>query len=228
MTDAIRSHGTQLQMGDGSTSGVAKDITSTTAGDPLTLVTATSHGFSTGDVVTIAGVTGVNAVAVNGVGRRVIKVSANQFAVEVVTTGAGAGSGTATPAAEAFTTVAMVGDIAGPAYSRDNIDATTHDSPLDYEELVATIKKSGEISFPVFWEPTDPTHDASTGLFAAYEDGVTRNWKLVLTDYLSDPSELRVTGYVSGFAAKAPVAGLLGADVRIQVTGASVYSKHGS
>ena len=226
MSKAIRSHGTQLQMGDGGTAGSAKTITSTAAGNPYTLVTATAHGFKSGDIVLIAGVTGAGATPVNG-SRKVTKISADVFAVQVATTGAGSG-GTATPSAEAFTKLAEVGDIKGPDLQRQEQDVTSHDSPLDYEEVMATIIKTGEVTFPIHWVPSDPTHDPSTGLYAALEDGDTRNWKLVATDDDVDPSTFSFAGFVNGFTGGFPVQGVITADLKIRVTGAPSLHVTGS
>jgi len=227
MTEAIRSHGTHLQMGDGGSAGTPLTGVTSAADAYATLLTfAAAHGLVDGQPVTVSGLTGTGATVANGTWA-VKKVTSKVVSIPVATTGAGTG-GTVTPQDESFTTVAKVGDIQGPAYTRDNVDVTSHDSPLDYEELLATIKKSGELTFSLFWLPTDPTHDATTGLFAAYEDGITRNWKLVLTDFESDPTELHLTGYVSGFAPKAPVAGVLAADLKVQVTGASYLIEHSS
>jgi hypothetical protein len=226
MTKAIRSHGTLLQMGDGGTAGTALDIASTAVGDLYTIITMEAHSLKEGQPVTIAGVTGEGATAVNGTWP-VRVLTTTIIAVKVATTGAGTG-GTATPVAETFTTVAEVGDIKGPQLTRDTMDVTSHDSPDDYEEFIATIKKSGEVSFPVNWVPADPTHDGSTGLMAAYEDGNTRNWRLVLTDDEVDPSMLAFSGFVDDMSTAMPVNGKLEADVKIKVIGKPILTITGS
>ena len=218
MTKAIRSHGTLLQMGDGGTAGAALTGCTSATGDPYTVITKSAHGLVTGQPVTLASFTGTGATVLNGDHRVALVLSSSTFAVKVATTGNGTG-GSVTPTAENFTTVAEVGDIKGPERSRDEEDVTTHDSPDDYDEFIATTKKSGEASFPIHWVPTDPTHDNVTGLYGAYEDGDTRNWRIVVPDYDTDPSYLAFAGYVNGLSDAMPVKGSLTADIKIKVSG---------
>ena len=225
MSKAIRSHGTQLQKGDGGVAGSPVSFTSE-AGSPYTICTATAHGLKTGDPVLIACVTGTGATGLNG-NRVVLKLDADRFAVLCATTGAGA-DGSATPTAETFTKVAEVGDIKGPDIQRQEQDVTTHDSPLDYEEVIATIKKTGEVTFPIHWVPNDPTHDPETGLYAALESGATIHWKLVATDDDTDPTTFSFSGFVNGFTGGFPVQGVIGADLKIRVTGAPQLHVTGS
>lgn len=226
MTKAIRSHGTLLQMGDGGVAGAAITGCTSATGDPYTIITATAHGLHNGQPVTLSGFTGTGATVLNGTGRIVAFVlSDNTFAVKVATTGNGS-AGSVTPVAENFTTVAEVGDIKGPERARDQEDVTTHDSPDDYDEFIATTKQSGEVSFPIHLVPTDPTHDNLTGLYAAYEDGLTRNWRLVIPDYDTDPSYLELAGFVNGLGDSYPVKGSVMADVKIKVVGGVVLVLH--
>ena len=90
---AITSQGTIVQISTGT--GGAKTITGVTLGNP-TLITATSHGFSNGDVVVIAGVTGTTVA--NGTWTVLYKTT-NTFAIALDTTGGSAyvSGGTATP-----------------------------------------------------------------------------------------------------------------------------------
>ena len=83
---AISAQGSTLQIGTGS--GGAKTITAIAVGNP-TVVTATAHGFSNGDVVAVAGVTGADAALINGFSWVVKYKTANTFAVELDSTGSG-------------------------------------------------------------------------------------------------------------------------------------------
>ena len=121
----------------------------------------------------------------------------------------------ATP--EAFTTIGELGDIAGPALATDTEDATVHTSPGGYEEVVATIKRTGEITFPVHYVPTDATHNPTTGLLAAWAAKTLKHWKLIFPN--AGVTTWTFSAYVTGFAPKAPVAGKLTADVSLKITG---------
>jgi len=185
-TKAKKAHGTQLQMGDGSeNAGVALTIESNTVDPYCTkVVTATAHGLRVGNKVTIAGMTGGTPdldgdyLVTRIVADDAFEIADAETFAAIPATVAGTG-GTATPKTESFTKVVEVGDLKGPGLSRDTIDATTHDSPDDWEEFIVGIKKGGEVTYPVNWVPSDPTHDNVTGLWAAWEDGVLRNWRIV-------------------------------------------------
>ena len=121
----------------------------------------------------------------------------------------------ATP--ENFTTIAEVGDIAGPALATDIDDSTTHSSTGGYEDFVATIKRTGEITFPINYVPTTATHNPTTGLLAAWAAKTRKNWKLIFPDV--GVTTWAFAGVVTGFSPKAPVGARLTADVSIKVYG---------
>jgi predicted secreted protein len=221
-TKAKKAHGTQLQMGDGNeAAGTAITIESNTVDPYCTkIVTATAHGLHVGNKVTVAGMSG-GTPDLDGdyLVTRIIASDAFEIAdpttyAAIVATVAGSG-GTATPKAEAFTKVCEVGDIKGPGLSRDTLDVTTHDSPNDWEEFIVGIKKGGDVTFPINWVPDDPTHDNVTGLWAAWDDGVLRNWRIVPP----------ITGVYLAFAAlvteigpEFPVNDKLAADLTLKVS----------
>ena len=122
--------------------------------------------------------------------------------------------------AEVFTTIAEVGDIDGPSDSVDTIDVTSHSSPGARKEFKAGLIDSGEVSFPINLIPTDPTHDAQTGLQKKKNDRTMTNFKMVYPD----ASEVAFSALVVKFSPKAPVAGKLSADITLKVSGLPVWS----
>lgn len=118
---------------------------------------------------------------------------------------------------EAFTTIAEVMDIAAPPLTRDQIDVTNHDSPGGYEEIIPTIKRSGNVTFPVNWIPTDATHNHLTGLQYHYDAGDLVHWKLIYTDDANSVETF--SGYVMGLQVNAPVAGALRNSITIKPVG---------
>src|SRR5262245_38726234 len=63
--------------------------------------------------------------------------------------------------------IAEVGDISGLALSTDLDEVTNHDSPDGVEERLATIKRLGELGFPMNIVTADA---GQQDLFAAWED----------------------------------------------------------
>lgn len=117
----------------------------------------------------------------------------------------------------AFTTIAEVKDITGPAVSLDVIDVTNQDSPDQYEEIIPSIRRAGEVDFDVNFDPASGTHDGATGLLYLANNKIKRGYRLQLND--PDDSYIAFAGYVIGFQWKSPVAGVLAATCKIRVTG---------
>src|SRR5512139_2097300 len=123
----------------------------------------------------------------------------------------GNGAGTA----ETFATIAEVGDIDGPSMSVDTIDMTNHSSPDARKEFLMSLIDSGEISFPINFIPTDPTHDDTTGIQKIMNDRAIWNWQMLFPD----TSTVTFAAAVTAFGIKAPVAGKLSADVTLKISG---------
>lgn len=116
-----------------------------------------------------------------------------------------------------FTTVAEVKDITGPSVSVDIVDVTNQDSPGGYEEIIPTIRRAGEVDFDVNFNPTNGTHDGTTGLIFLANNKVKRGWRLQLQD--SGNHYWAFDAYVIGFQTKAPVAGVLTGTTKLRITG---------
>ena len=104
--------------------------------------------------------------------------------------------------------IAEVGDIAGLELSTDNEEVTNHDSPDGVEERIPTIKRLGDLTFPVNVVASDP---GQQDLFAAWED---RSADEYVVTYMSGITAT-FTGYCTGFGLGAPVAGHDSADITI-------------
>jgi predicted secreted protein len=117
---------------------------------------------------------------------------------------------------ENFTTVTEVKDIKGPQLKLDTVDVTNQSSPGGYEEIVATIRRSGEVTFDVQFQPADATHDAVTGVIADLNNRVLRNWRL---NFPNQARKWSFAAYVTGFEETAPVAGILTASLTLKISG---------
>lgn len=121
-------------------------------------------------------------------------------------------------ATETFTTIAQVQDISGPELSLDLDDTTNHSSSGGYEEAIASVIRTGEVSLELVFDPADDTHDYPAGLVKDLTDKTKRNFQLVFTDTAN--TTWAFTAYVSNFKPSAPVSGKLSADVSLKLTGA--------
>jgi predicted secreted protein len=116
------------------------------------------------------------------------------------------------------TTIAAVTNISGPGLSLDTEDVTSHDSTGAWEEHVATILRSGEVTADIVYDPNDATHkNAAGGLLADLVSRAAQTYSIVF------PSTAAVTwefsAFVTGFEPSAPVDGALTASVTFKPTG---------
>ena len=121
----------------------------------------------------------------------------------------------ATP--EVFTTISEVRDISGPSLAVDTEEVTNHDSTAAWEEFVATIVRSGEVTFDLNYHPTESTHDAGTGLIADMVAKTLRNFQLIFTD--AGTSTWTFAAFITGFEPSTPVAGALSASCTMKLSG---------
>ncbi len=119
-------------------------------------------------------------------------------------------------APEAFTTIAEVLDIGGPALSHDTEEVTNHSSPNGWEEFITTIGRSGEVTFPINFIPTHATHDEVTGLVQLAYTGALKNWRLVLS---STTKRWAFAAMVTSFEGDSPVVGKQGASLTLKISG---------
>jgi tail tube protein len=119
-------------------------------------------------------------------------------------------------------------DITGPQLSTDTDEITNHSSHDNTEEFIATVKRTGEITFSLVFDPENSGHSA---LFTAWDD---RSLDAYIMTYPDDTGQADAgaswdfNAYCTGFSMTAPVTGHLAADVTLRVTGAPVFNPTGS
>ena len=122
----------------------------------------------------------------------------------------------ATTAGVAAANIAYIKSIGGPSLSLDVEDVTTHDSAEAWEEVVATVLRTGEISLDIVYDPNAATHSAvAGGLLDYYENGKLAYFDLEFVDTY----HWRFPAYVTGYEPDAPVDGALTASVSLKITG---------
>lgn len=115
-------------------------------------------------------------------------------------------------------TIAQVSNISGPGLSLDTEDVTTHDSTGGWEEVVATILRSGEVKLDLVYDPAAATHkNASGGLLYDLAQRASTTFSIVFPDAAN--TTWSFTAYVTGFEPSAPVDGALTASVTLKLTG---------
>jgi hypothetical protein len=128
----------------------------------------------------------------------------------------------------AMTTIPGIQDMRVIPETTDVHDITNQSSTGGYEEVIPTILRTGETSFPLIFDPNNATHDDKTGLQYIRNHKVLTAFQLLLptpnVGSASPYSKLLFSGYVTGFEITAPVNGVLGADTRIKVTGQPAWA----
>ena len=116
------------------------------------------------------------------------------------------------------TQIAQVTSISGPGLSLDTADVTTHDGS-GWEDVVATILRSGEVTLEIVYDPGEATHkNASGGLLY---DLIHRASTTYTLTFPSTPAvSWSFTAYVTNFEPDMPVDAPMTASVSLKLTGA--------
>jgi predicted secreted protein len=118
----------------------------------------------------------------------------------------------------AGTAVANVTSIRGPGLRVDTADVSAHDSPSAFEEAVAGIIRSGEVTLDINFEPDDVTHDeTSGGLASDLKARTSQSWAI---EYPTSPATfITFTAFVTGLEPAAPFDDKISATVTLKPTG---------
>lgn len=129
----------------------------------------------------------------------------------------------ATPT-EAFTTIANVTSISGPARSRETIDVTAHDSPDAYMEFVGGLKDGGEISLELNYDPSESTHDLDDD----FDDTDPRNYQVVILPETEDEHTWDFAGILTELSDEFPYDDKMGRSMTVKITGKPILTATGS
>lgn len=142
------------------------------------------------------------------------------LAIEVVAPCAGMTddtTSTATLAGQAYTPIVSVTNFGGLPLSVDTEDVTAHDSVGAWEEVVATIIRSGTLKLDINYDPDGATHAAATGLLYKLNNQLLTHYQLDFPD--AGATRFSFVAYVTGFEPGAPVEGKLSATVSFKTDG---------
>jgi len=125
-----------------------------------------------------------------------------------------------THAGETLAAVAYVQSLGGPGLSLDTEDVTTHDQAVAWEEVVATILRSGELSVDIVYDPAEGSQDDTTGLVAMLDNKTLVGFSIVFPD----ATEWAFAAYVTGYEPSAAHDGALTAAAKLKITGTPVLA----
>ena len=119
---------------------------------------------------------------------------------------------------EAFTTIAGMGDLTGPANSMGEVDVTSHSTGVPIKQTIPGLIDLGDLSFPCYWDPADPTQNINSayGLEYLFFNRIVTKWQLI------NPNATHRTrqfyGFVKSLAEDSKVAGVMTRNVAIRIT----------
>ena len=100
-----------------------------------------------------------------------------------------------------YRVIAGVGDIDGPTQSMTIHPKTTHSTNSPYAGKAPGLIDAGSLSFPVYYDPANPSHsDSSTfGLGYMWKNQSVRQWRIAVKDSAGNYRQRQFRGFVSNF-----------------------------
>lgn len=211
---AVSAQGSILQIGTGT--GGAKTITGVAVGFP-TIFTSAAHGFSNGDVVALAALTGADAALLNGQTAIVTNKTTNTFAVNIDTTGktVTAGTGTATPVT--FTPVNNLKTFSGFDGQASEIDVTNMASTA--KEFRLGLTDPGHFQIEMDQDNGDA---GQLAMRAAQVSGAIKTFKLILPAGTTPTATF--TAFVKSFSTAGGVDQVAKSSAQLRISGAVAWS----
>jgi len=115
------------------------------------------------------------------------------------------------------TAIANIKSIKGPGIKVDVADTTDHGSTAAWEEAVATIIRTGEVSVTINYDPANATiKNAASGFLAILIARAAVTWEITMPG----ASVISFSGIATGFEPDLPHDGSLTAELKIKPTGA--------
>lgn len=114
----------------------------------------------------------------------------------------------------AYVAVAGVKSISGPGLSADVTDITTLTSSGNWEEALATVKRSGEVSMGISWVPDDTGHVAILGDLG----GAAVNYQIQFQD--TGTTIYQFACIVTGLSISSETTSEVQAELTLKITGA--------
>ncbi len=119
-----------------------------------------------------------------------------------------------------FATIAEVKDIQLDMTAQVE-DVTSHSTNVPWRTRITTLLSFGPVTFPINWAPGDSSHNSTTGILSVFKGRLERNFKLIDPDL---GTLITFAGVISDMKGGLPVAGVKGATVTIQGSGAPTFA----
>lgn len=209
---AISAQGTLVKIATGS--GGAVTITDITVGYP-TILTASAHGLSNGDLVAAASFAGTHASSINGYSYVVRFKTTNTFAIDLDSTGLTItdNTNTATMTPTSYTALANVTSFNGFDGQASEIDKTNFDSTA--KEFMLGLVDNGSVSFNVDVAWSDSGQVAAETSRTA---GTRKSWKVVLPSGTTPTATFYA--YTKQFTKSGAVDGKFQGTINLRIDGA--------
>jgi hypothetical protein len=119
---------------------------------------------------------------------------------------------------ETYTTIAGVGDITGPSNAMAEVDVTSHSSGAPIKRTVPGLIDLGDLAFPCFWNPDDPTQNISSpyGMEYLFFNRIVTKFQLVMPNESHRTRQFQ--GFVKTMGEDYKVAGVCTRNVAIRIT----------
>jgi Lambda phage tail tube protein, TTP len=115
---------------------------------------------------------------------------------------------------ETFTAIAGIRDIVPPNLKGGVVDATVMNQADYYKQKVAALIDPGQATFQLAFDPSDTGHKA---IISDLTGRLLRNWKIIYPD---GTTTWTFAAFVTDVKPKAPLDGLMIADVTLELSGA--------
>lgn len=125
-----------------------------------------------------------------------------------------------------YVSVGQVKDITAPAFAREDIDVTDHDSADGVREFLGGLVDGGVLTFTIGVDPTNVVHQQGTaGLLYGFTQTTCTmtTWELDCNP-CSGTAIWTFGGYINGYTFNAPVSGELTADVSVKIADSPVFT----
>lgn len=118
---------------------------------------------------------------------------------------------------EEFATIAELRSVSGPSITADTLETTTHNTPTPWKRYIPGLLDGGEISADINFNPSEPTHDAVSGILAIMQARLCRNVQIVFPDDAN--TTWTAPCIVTNFEMSADPADILMASITLKVAG---------